>query len=208
MPALALGLSFVLSLTIALVYTRINRELSNVRPFAQTLAVAGVVSAMIVLAVGDNVARGLGLVGALTIVRFRSTLKDPRDLIFAFAALATGVAAGAQAFLVAVLGTFVFLAGNLLVSRSWFANTETFNAVLSLRTTGNSSDVERISNVLRTECRGFVLVRIRQAGPGLQEHAYQLQLKEPQRQSALVHAIEQLEGVDGALLVAYEGSAA
>jgi uncharacterized membrane protein YhiD involved in acid resistance len=205
MSALALGLSFVLCLMIALVYTRINRELPNVRAFAQTLAVSGVVSSMIVLAVGDNIARGLGLVGALTIVRFRSTLKDPRDLIFAFAALATGVAAGAHAFLVAVLGTVVFLCANLIVSLRWFANTDTFNAVLSLRTPSGTDDVERISRVLRRECREFVLVRVRQAGVGVQEHAYQLRLKQPERQSELLGAISQLEGVDGALLLAYEG---
>jgi uncharacterized membrane protein YhiD involved in acid resistance len=206
MPMLALGLSFALSLAIALVYTRINRDSPNGRVFAQTLAVAGVVSSMIVLAVGDNIARGLGLVGALTIVRFRSTLKDPRDLIFAFAALATGVAAGAHAFEVAVLGTVVFLGANILVSRPWFASVNAFNAVLSLRTAAGSDDVERISRVLRMECREFALVRVRQAGPGTQEHAYQLRLKQPERQSELVRAIEQIEGVDGALLVAYEGA--
>jgi uncharacterized membrane protein YhiD involved in acid resistance len=204
LPLLALGLSFLLSLMIALVYTRINRGLPHMRAFAQTLAVAGVVSSMIVLAVGDNVARGLGLVGALTIVRFRSTLKDPRDLIFAFAALAVGVAAGAHAFLVAALGTLVFLGANLLVSREWFARTTAFNAVLSLRTGASTDDLERISRVLQAECTEFALVRIRQAGPGIQEHAYQLRLKQPERQSALVRSIEHLEGVDGALLVAYE----
>ena len=75
--------------------------------FVQSLAVAGVVSDLVVLAVGDNHARGIGLVGALTVIRFRSTLKDPRDLSFAFASLATGVAAGAHAYAAAVLGTVV-----------------------------------------------------------------------------------------------------
>ncbi len=69
-----------------------------------------------VLAVGDNVARGIGLIGALTVIRFRSTLKDPRDLIFAFASLATGVAAGAHAYAAAVLGTVVFLAGTAVAA--------------------------------------------------------------------------------------------
>jgi hypothetical protein len=208
MPALAFGLSLGLSLLIALVYTRINGESPTARPFAQMLAVAGVVSAMIVLAVGENVACSLGLIGALTLVRFRSTLKDPRDLIFAFATLAAGVAAGAYAFMVAILGTVVFLCANLLVSLRWFANPDTFNAVLSLRTPAATGDMERLSQILRTECREFVLVRVRQAGSGLQEHAYQLRLKRPDRQSELLRAIEELEGVDGALLVAYEGLAA
>jgi hypothetical protein len=205
MPAAAFGLSLALSLLIALVYTRINGDNPNIRPFAQTLAVAGVVSSMIVLAVGENIARSLGLVGALTLVRFRSTLRNPRDLIFAFAALAAGVAAGAYAFVVAVLGTTVFLCANLLVSLRWFANSDTFNAVLSLRTPAGTQDVERISEVLRAQCREFVLVRVRQAGAGVQEHAYQLRLKRPDRQSELLRAIESLENVDGALLVAYEG---
>ena len=175
------------------------------RAFAQTLAVAGVVSAIVVVSIGENIARGLGLVGALTVIRFRSNLNDPRDLIFAFASLAIGVAVGAHAFVTAILGTAVFLGAIALVSRPWFAKSENFNAILSLRTPGREEDAERISKVLRDRCDAFMLVRVRQADMGLQEHAYQIRLKQLERQNELIHDIEQIDRIENALLVAYEG---
>lgn len=205
LPALPLGLSFALSLSVALVYTRLSRDTGYSRPFAQSLAVAGVVSCLVVLSIGDSIARGIGLVGALTVIRFRSTLKDPRDLIFAFAALATGVAAGAQAFVVAGLGTATFLMGMVLVSLPWFGSTDPIDAILSMRTSGDPDGAESISRVLRARCAAFSLVRVRQTGTGEQEHAYQVRLKAPADRAGLVAAIEQVTGVGDAMLVAYDG---
>ena len=140
--ALALGLAFALSFAIALFYTRLHRGSPSMRPFAQSLAVAGVVSSLVVLSIGDNIARGLGLVGAVTLVRFRTKLKDPRDLIFAFAALAAGVAAGAQAFFVAISGTAIFVGGMFAVSRPWFGRGAAVNAVLDRRTRTEPAAIE------------------------------------------------------------------
>ena len=173
------------------------------RTFAQTLAVAGMVSAIVVMSIGDNIARGLGLVGALTVIRFRSNLDDPRDLIFAFASLAAGVAVGAHAFATAILGTGMFLLAMALVSLPWFAKSEGFNAILSLRTAGREGDAERISKVLRGSCDDFMLVRVRQAGMGLQEHAYQIRLKQLAQQNELMQEIDQIDGIENAQLVAY-----
>ena len=204
-PLAALGLAFLLSLTVALVYARLHRDVPSSRPFTQALAVAGVVSAIIVLSIGDSIARGIGLVGALTVIRFRSDLKDPRDLIFAFAALATGVAAGAYAWAVALGGTAIFLGATVLVSRPWFAKSETFDAVLSLRTPAAGHESEAITAALRAHCRSFELVRVRQAADGAQEHAYQVTLRQPGDRVALVGTMKQMAGVDDALLVTLDG---
>lgn len=205
MPLAALGLAFLLSMTVALVYARLHRDVPNRRPLAQALAVAGVVSAIIVLSIGDSIARGIGLVGALTVIRFRSDLKDPRDLMFAFAALATGVAAGAYAWAVALGGTSIFLAASVLVSRPWFASADTFDAVLSLRISATAQEPEAIGAALRAYCRSFELVRVRQATDAGQERAYQVRLKQPGDGVALVQAMKATAGVDDALLVALDG---
>ena len=78
-------LSFLLSMALSWVYTITYQGLSYSRGFVQTIALGGVVSALVMLAIGNDIARGLGLVGALTVVRFRTTLKDTRDLMFIFA---------------------------------------------------------------------------------------------------------------------------
>jgi uncharacterized membrane protein YhiD involved in acid resistance len=205
LSAVSLLLSFGLSLMVALVYKKLCKGIPQTKTFPQTLAVSGIVSAIIVLSIGDNIARGIGLVGALTVIRFRSNLNDPRDLIFAFAALATGVAAGAHSYMVAIFGTSVFLLATILVSRPWFARTETFNAILSFQTSGNGTESAEVSRLLQSRCHEFNLVRVRQSLPGLQEHAYQIRLKQPDRQGDLLHELETVRGIQDALLVAYDG---
>src|SRR5206468_2550670 len=95
---LSMVLAIALSMGIAWAYVLTYHGPSYSRSFVQTVALAGVISSMVMLAIGNDIARGLGLVGALTVVRFRSTLKDTRDLLFVFASLAVGVACGVQAF--------------------------------------------------------------------------------------------------------------
>ena len=199
----SIGLAFLLSLLVATVYVWLHRNTQAQPMFVQSLAVAGVVSALVVIAVGDNVARGIGLVGALTVIRFRSTLKDPRDLIFAFASLATGVAAGAHAYVAAVLGTLVFLGGTALAA--WlFRPPTSFDAVLTLQTRGDIDGLEALSRVLRQYARSHALVRVRQIGPSEQEHSYQVSLRNPESQALLLREVERQAGASQALLVAYD----
>jgi hypothetical protein len=196
-----IGLAFALSLLVAFVYMRINREGALQYTFVQSLAVAGVVAAIVVLSIGDNVARGIGLVGAFTVIRFRSTLRDSRDLIFTFGALASGVAVGAHTYAVAVLGTLVFLGGTMVAARLFRADAA-FEAILTLRTRGDVDGLEALSRVLGRYTSTHALVRVRQLGEGEQEHSYQVTLTQPQHRAALVRDVE-AAGASQALLVAY-----
>jgi hypothetical protein len=196
-----IGLAFALSLLVAFVYMRINREGALQYTFVQSLAVAGVVAAIVVLSIGDNVARGIGLVGAFTVIRFRSTLRDSRDLIFTFGALASGVAVGAHTYAVAVLGTLVFLGGTMVAARLFRADAA-FEAILTLRTRGDVDGLEALSRVLGRYTSTHALVRVRQLGEGEQEHSYQGTLTQPQHRAALVRDVE-AAGASQALLVAY-----
>ena len=205
-PSAAIGAAFVLSFTIAWAYTRLHAGAPYQRTFAQSLAVAGVVSALVVLSIGDSIARGIGLIGAVALVRFRSNLKDPRDLIFAFEALAAGVAAGAHAFFVGAVGTCVFLAGMFLVTRSWFARTEAFDAILTCRTPGDEVRVQAIARELQARCDRHALIRVRQTDQADQEHAYQVLVGAADARVALVRAIQRIDGVANAQLIAYDPS--
>ncbi|MEQ1575933.1 MAG: DUF4956 domain-containing protein [Vicinamibacterales bacterium] len=202
----SLTLAFLLSVVIARLYRHLYKGAPSTRTFAVTIALAGVVAAVIVLAIGDSIARGLGLVGAVTLVRFRSNLKDPLDLIFMFASLAAGVAAGAHSYFVAVLGTTVFLAGALVVARVWFAPPlDTFDAILSFTTSGGTAASTAATRALDSSTDGHALIRMRQVPEG-QEHAYQIKLRRPGAHATLFAAIECVDGVSGAQLMAYDGS--
>src|SRR6187549_1070639 len=104
----SLLLAFALSIVVAWAYSATHVGMSYLRGFTQSLAMGGIISGAVMLAIGDDVARGLGVVGALTIVRFRTTIKDTRDLMFVFASLSTGIACGVQSYAIAVVAIGVF----------------------------------------------------------------------------------------------------
>src|SRR3990172_4743800 len=86
LPALAFNLilSLALSTGLAWFYTRFGRALSNRARFAQTLPILSVTTALVISIIRGSVALSLGLVGALSIVRFRTAIKDPEELLYLF----------------------------------------------------------------------------------------------------------------------------
>jgi hypothetical protein len=206
MTLAALLLAFVLSMSIAWVYVLTYQGLSYLRSFANTLAVAGVVSALVMLAIGDDIARGIGLVGALTIIRFRTTLKDTRDLVFAFAALGAGVACGVLAFTVAIVGTLVFSAAMIYITWSDFGSRRQFNAVLRLRAPVDPVAQRALGQVIGRYTGSFALINLRDLGAGAQEHAYHLQLRDPDDKGRLIQELSAVAGVGGATLLMQDTS--
>jgi uncharacterized membrane protein YhiD involved in acid resistance len=78
--------------------------------FFQALILGAVVTAMVMMAIGDSLARGLGVFGAMAIIRFRTRIDDPRDVLFLFAALSTGLAIGVFGYTISFAGTVLFCA--------------------------------------------------------------------------------------------------
>lgn len=78
------------------------------RTFVHSIVLVGLTIALIMVIIGSNIARAFALVGAMSIVRFRNPVKDSRDLVFVFAAIATGMACGTQFYLFAALFVFIF----------------------------------------------------------------------------------------------------
>jgi uncharacterized membrane protein YhiD involved in acid resistance len=197
----ALLLAFALSTVVAWVYVLTYQGVGYLRTFVQTIAMSGVVAALVMLAIGDDVARGLGMVGALTLVRFRTTLKDTRDLIFVFSSLALGVACGVQAFSVALAGTGVFVVTMLFLTWSDFGSRREFDAVLRLRAPSQAEYEERLRWVLGRHCRKLSLINLRASGDASQEYAFHVKLSRPDSEGALMRELEGIPGVQDAIML-------
>jgi uncharacterized membrane protein YhiD involved in acid resistance len=194
-------LAFVLSTVVAWVYVLTYSGLSYSRSFVQSLAVSASLSAMVMLAIGSDIARGLGLMGALSLVRYRVSLKEPRDLMFVFASLGVGVACGVQAYGVAVLGTAVFAVTTLYVSWSSFGSQNQFDAVLRLRVSSQEHQRGQLRVVLERYCESHSLLNLRDLGDEGQEHSYQLKLFDVDATSALSGELNQVEGVSAVTIL-------
>ena len=113
-------LSFLLSSLVAFTYEKTT--FSTVRHYGlmQTFILSSLIATMVLQAIGDNVASGLGMLGALTVVQFRTTLRNPRDMIFVFAALGSGIATGLYGWRIAIIGTLFFCIVAFLIRFSPF----------------------------------------------------------------------------------------
>ena len=159
---LCMLLSFVLCQVVAAVYVWTHRGLSYSRSFVVSLVMGGVVTAMLLLAIGNNVARGLGLVGTLSLIRFRATLKDTRDIIFIFCTLGVGVAVGVQAFTVAVVGALAFSVLSLHLGLSPFGSRRQFDGLLRFQAPSDPDADDLVKKILRDYCNTYVLINLRE----------------------------------------------
>ena len=191
-------LSFVLSMLIAITYEKTFRGLSYSRNYVQAIILISIVAAVVMQAVGDSLARGLGIMAAMAIVRFRTNFKDPRDIVFVFSSLAAGIACGTYGFSIAVIGTVGFCAANFLLHWSPLGQTSYFDGMLrfSLANEGNNS--RDLDELLRRYCKKFALVTLRDVSQGNRlDYAYHIKLKRNKRYENFVCELERIDSIKG-----------
>jgi uncharacterized membrane protein YhiD involved in acid resistance len=191
-------LSFVLGGMLALTYAKTYRGLSYSVNFLHSLILYPIVIAIAMQAIGDNVARGIGMIGALSLLRFRTSLKDPRDMFFVFASLAIGLACGVHSYGIAVIGSLCFIAGLLVLQRSPFTSGPQFDGLIRLNLSRNSEDQRNLEAILAQNCQHFALVTIRELAQGDRlDFAYQVKLKKSQDSASLVSQIGAIGSAKG-----------
>lgn len=195
-------MTFVLCTALATVYRWTFQGLSYSRSFVHTQVLGGMIVSMLIMAIGNNLARGLGILGTLAIVRFRTPVRDTRDMVFLFACFGVGIACGAGTFTVAVVGTLTLCATALLLHVSPFASRRHYEGLLRFTMVPNPESESRVNDVLRQCCAAFQLIAMREAAQGeSMEYAYQVRLIDPSYQSDLVDQLRAVEAVAEASLV-------
>ncbi len=101
---LALIMSFGINLLIFYIYRKTFKGVIYNRQFNIGLVLTGLVVTLVVLPISSNVALSLGMVGALSIVRFRTAIKDPKDIVFTFWTITVGIICGAGLYMIAIIG--------------------------------------------------------------------------------------------------------
>jgi hypothetical protein len=141
---LSLLCAAILSFLVQLFYIRYSSTLSNRKEFAKTFVVLGVTTCIVIMIVKSSLALSLGLVGALSIVRFRAAIKEPEELVYLFLIIAIGLGCGANQLLIITTGIFFSLIIIMLYSgylKSSKKNLdEKINAGIIIE--GNISDVQ------------------------------------------------------------------
>ncbi len=157
----------ILATLLSLFYVRFGNAISNRRRFARIFMPLALTTMLIIFIVKSSVALSLGLVGALSIVRFRAAVKDPEELTYLFLAIGLGLAAGADEIIIAI-GAFIFIIGLLFVQammrkRSLFKSAD--NMHLNLST--SHRDLAAITKVLSESFPFVELKRVDDSGKQL-----------------------------------------
>ena len=195
-------LTFLLTFIYASVYQRTFSGFSYSRTYVQSLILGSIVCCGLVMAVGDSLARGLGVMGTLTIIRFRTLIRDPRDAMFLFACLATGIACGAGMITVAVALTIIFNGVAFLLHVAPFASRRNYEGMLRFTTAKDAVVKEAVDRLLMMMCESYTLVSMRNAVQGeLLEYSYQIRLRDSSYQKDIIKGLSEIEGISDPLLM-------
>lgn len=176
--ALVLLLSLTLTAVCAWVYRATHRGTSYAQSFAQTLVMMGMVTALIMLIIGSNIARAFSLVGALSVIRFRNAVKETRDVGYMFLVMAIGMACGTRFYMLAAVATAVFAAVLTAMFKLDMFNKRVTERILRLRLPASHDPDVVLEPVFREWVTDNRLIAIETvAGGSLQELVYTVVLK-------------------------------
>lgn len=196
--ALALALAFGIGMFIYLVYKKTYLGVMYSSSFGVTLIALTMITTVVILAVTSNVVLSLGMVGALSIVRFRTAIKEPLDIAFLFWSIAVGIVLAAGFIPLAVIGSVVI--GIILLV---FVNKKSHSNpyIVVVQCDGHESETA-IADYLgkRTE---RCTVKSKSAQKGMVEVNFEVRLKDDN--TDFINALAQMQGVKNAVLVSYNG---
>ena len=196
--ALALFLAFGLGMFIFLVYKRTFSGVMYSSSFGVTLVALTMISTVVILAVTSNVVLSLGMVGALSIVRFRTAIKEPLDIAYLFWSIAVGIVLAAGMIPLAVAGSLaVGIVLFVFVNRKPHLNPY----IVVLSCTGHESEQKAVA-FLKNKVKRCV-VKSKTAQKGQVELNLEIRMKEDN--TDFVNELADMEGINSAVLVSFNG---
>jgi uncharacterized membrane protein YhiD involved in acid resistance len=204
---LVILLSFILSTLLAFVYQKTYRGLSYSRNYVQSVVLISIIAAVVIQAIGDSLARGLGIMAAMAIIRFRTNFKDPRDTLFLFASLAAGISCGAFAFATAIIGTLSFAIVAFILFYSPLGPHHYFDGMLRFNMPTIHEHTSDFQSIMQRYCKAFSLVTIREIEQGKRmDYAYHIKLRKGMTSEKLLQTLKSLSEVQQINLMMQEAT--
>jgi len=195
---IAMALAFVIGLFIFFIYKKTYAGVMYSSSFGVTLLALTLVTTLVILAVTSNVVLSLGMVGALSIVRFRTAIKEPLDIAFLFWAIAAGIVLAAGLIPLAVIGSIII--GVIILI---FANRKTtVNPYIVVIRCNDAESEKNASSYLKGKTKKCV-VKSKTVRKG--EIELNLEIRLIDDNTDFINELTMIEGVDSAVLVSYNG---
>jgi uncharacterized membrane protein YhiD involved in acid resistance len=196
--ALTLVLAFCVGLFIFLIYKKTYTGVMYSSSFGVTLVALTMITSLVILAVTSNVVLSLGMVGALSIVRFRTAIKEPLDIAFLFWSIAVGIVLAAGMIPLAVIGS-VFIGLVLLVFVNRKSHSNPYIVVLQCQDHDSETRAKAFLEQQTQRCT----VKSKSAQKDNIELNLEIRLKDDN--TDFINALAEMPGVHSAVLVSYNG---
>ncbi len=203
---LSLLLAFVLGQLLAWLYYFTHSGLSYSRSFVQSLILITVIVSMVMSTIAGSFIVAVGLMGALSIIRFRNIIKDTRDIAFIFSALVIGMACGSQRYTIAILGTVAICLIILYLYLADFGSHQPHNAFLRFSLQGRITAEHAIVSILKKFCSNHTMISSQDGDFGNPnvEYAYQILIKNAAKNEQMLAELHQVEGIGNVNLTVQE----
>ena len=196
---ISMALAFVVGLFIVFIYKKSFTGVMYSSGFAISLVAMSLITTMIIIAIGSNLILSLGMVGALSIVRFRSAVKDPLDIAYIFWAISAGIVLGAGFIPLAVFGS-VFIGIVLYFFSSKKPRDKPYILIVNC---ADESVEKSVNSLLESSVKKLVLRSKTIDTSGNIELTAEVRL--PKMESGFVNKVSDIPGVSNAVLVSYNG---
>ena len=193
-----ISVALLCGLLIAWIYRRTYRGPGYSLSFVNSIVLLAMITSLVIMVIGNNLARAFGLVGAMSIIRFRTPVKDTRDIVYIFFGLAAGMAAGVGYHKIAIIGTlfvglviYAFSKTNLTAPRQ-----EEY--LLQFSFSSNGDDARTYQPVLERHCRRHQLINVRSLADEQEslELSYYVRFKDREKNDQFMRDLRSVPGVD------------
>ena len=194
--------AFIIGVLLSVTYRLTHKGLSYSQSFSQTVVFVAVIVAIVMMVIGGSLARAFALVGALSIIRFRTVLKDTKDMAFIFGALALGMAAGTSNYFLAAAGTVLVILVAYILYKTNFGAVYKSEFILRFRFL-RSGDSTRYVNAIESACKRSDLLHMEPSGDNASVSlTYDVTLKDDITADDLTDKLGQLEDLEEVVLIA------
>lgn len=195
----AMMIALILALYMHFIYRKTYTGVVYSKGFNQTLVLMSIIITMVMMIIGGNLALSLGMVGSLSVIRFRTAIKEPRDMAFLFWAIAIGLSCGAEMYYVAIVGSAVI---SFILIAFQFDIYEKDAYLVVMR--GKEMNLPEIEKIVKENTGGRYKLRIQNILKTGQEITYEVRIKKT-GMTELVEKLYSVHGAEAVNVVTYTG---
>lgn len=190
------SLALLCGLFIARVYRLTYRGPGYANSFLHALVLLCMITSLVIMVIGNNLARAFGLVGAMSIIRFRTAVKETLDIVYIFFSLAMGMAAGVGYHKIAIIGTLFVGAVFYTFSKTRMVASNQKEYLLQFTYASDGKETPEYQHVFRKYFRRYHIINVK----SIQEHgtlelSYYIRFKDENKSNRFVQDLQRIEGV-------------